>query len=252
MTRIAVLGLGEAGSRLASDLHAAGADVLGYDPARSDGTADAGSCVAGRDVVLSVNNAAVACAVATATLPTLENGSVYADLNTGSPALKRAVAEIVAGAGAQFVDVALLGPVPARGLRTPVLASGLGAERFAELIGPLGMPVDVISNVPGDAARRKLLRSVFMKGVAAAAIESLEAGEAAGDADWLQGELAGVLGAPLLDRFLEGSKLHAARRIDEMDAAIELLHELGVEPRIATATAAVLASLDPEVPHGTD
>ncbi len=37
--------------------------------------------------------------------------------------------------------------------------------------------------------------------------------------------------------------MHAARRVDEMEAARDLLLELGVEPRIATASAALLAEL---------
>ncbi len=82
-----------------------------------------------------------------------------------------------------------------------------------------------------------------MKGLAAAALESLDAAEAAGHADWLEGEIAEVIGRPLLERLLTGSKAHAARRVDEMTAAAELLQELGVEPRIASASASVLAEL---------
>jgi 3-hydroxyisobutyrate dehydrogenase-like beta-hydroxyacid dehydrogenase len=105
------------------------------------------------------------------------------------------------------------------------------------------MPVEVVSDTPGDAATLKLLRSVFMKGIAAAAIESLDAAEAAGHAEWLRGEIAEVIGEPFLDRLLEGSRRHAARRVDEMEAAQALLVELGIEPRIASATAALLADL---------
>ena len=105
------------------------------------------------------------------------------------------------------------------------------------------MPVEVVSAEPGDAATMKLLRSVFMKGLAAAAIESVEAAEAAGHAEWLRGELAAVIGEPLLERLLVGSRAHAARRVEEMEAAAELLRELGIEPRIATASAALLAGL---------
>ena len=61
---VAVLGLGEAGGRLAADLVAAGCTVRGWDPARRpDGIANADSAleaVRGADVVLSVNSAAVA------------------------------------------------------------------------------------------------------------------------------------------------------------------------------------------------
>ena len=145
----AVLGLGEAGGRLAADLVAAGAEVRGYDPVslvESAGVArmsDPEAAVAGCDIVLSVNSAAVARAVAEAARPALRPGSVFADLNTASPCLKRGLASLVGDAA--FADVALLGPVPALGLRTPALASGTGARPFAEALAPLGMPVEVVS-----------------------------------------------------------------------------------------------------------
>ena len=236
-----MLGLGEAGGRLAADLTGAGAEVQGYDPAVTP-ELDAPAAVAGCAVVLSVNSASVAAAVCESVRDSLEEGVVFADLNTSAPALKRELAGLLAGR-ARFVDVALLGPVPVRGLATPALASGPGAAAFAALLGPLGMPVEVVSELPGDAARRKLLRSVFMKGIAAAALESLQAAGVSGEADWLEGELAEVLGRPLLDRLVEGSRRHAVRRVEEMEAATDLLRELGVEPRIAGAAAGVLAEL---------
>jgi 3-hydroxyisobutyrate dehydrogenase-like beta-hydroxyacid dehydrogenase len=108
------------------------------------------------------------------------------------------------------------------------------------------MPVDVVSARPGDAAALKLLRSVFMKGLAASAIESLAAAEAAGHAAWLRDQISGVIGQQLLERLVEGSRAHATRRVDEMEAAADLLRELGVEPRIAEASAAMLAELASE------
>jgi 3-hydroxyisobutyrate dehydrogenase-like beta-hydroxyacid dehydrogenase len=240
--RVAVLGLGEAGSRLAADLTEAGVEVAGYDPAGAESTPDVASAVAESDVVLSVNSAAVAAGVATDAAPALRSDAVYADLNTAGPELKRQLGELVGST--RFVDVALLGPVPARGLQTPVLASGGGASEFAGVFVPLGMPVDVVSDAAGDAAQLKLLRSVFMKGLAAAAIESHTAAVAAGHADWLDDQIAGVIGRPLLERLLEGSAQHAARRVDEMEAAKALLLDLGVEPRIADASARLLAGLD--------
>ena len=242
MPTVALLGLGEAGSRLAADLAAAGAEVRGHDPA-VPASLDPETAVTGADVVLSVNSARAAVAAAAAALPALGPGSVYADMNTAAPELKRELAGLVGGAGAVFADVALLGPVPARGLRTPVLASGDGAQAFADALRPLGMPVDVVSTQPGDAATMKLLRSVFMKGLAAAAIESLAGAEAAGQAEWLRGELAAVIGEPLLERLLEGSRTHAGRRVDEMEAACDLLRALGIEPRIAAASASLLSGL---------
>jgi 3-hydroxyisobutyrate dehydrogenase-like beta-hydroxyacid dehydrogenase len=242
---VAVLGLGEAGSRLAADLVAAGADVHGFDPFVSsgpDGVVLEGApeaAVAAADLVLSVATGAAAGSALEGALPALRSETIYADLNTASPELKRELAARVP----RFVDVALLGAVPARGLGTPALASGTAAEEFAAIVAPLGMPVEVVSGRAGDAAALKLVRSVFMKGLAAAAIESLAAAEAAGHRDWLERQLGEVIGAGLLERLVEGSRRHATRRVDEMDAACELLVSLGIEPRIAGAARAILAEL---------
>jgi len=242
--QVAVLGLGEAGGQIAAELVAAGCDVRAWDPARRpDGIPNAASdleAVRGADVVLSLTTAAHALTAATHVAGVLAPGALYADLNTSAPQLKR---DLAAALPVQFADVALVGVVPGHGLAIPALASGAGAERFAELFRPLGMPVEVVGERPGDAAGLKLLRSVFMKGIAAAAIESMEAARVAGVEGHVRADIAGVIGEPLLDRLLSGSRTHAARRVHEMQAAAAYVEELGIEPRIATAAAEWLAQL---------
>ena len=88
----------------------------------------------GADVVLSANSAADAADAARSVLDVLRPGQTFADLNTGSPELKAELARIVAPTGAGFADVALMAPVPGKGIGTPALASGDGAARFAELL----------------------------------------------------------------------------------------------------------------------
>jgi 3-hydroxyisobutyrate dehydrogenase-like beta-hydroxyacid dehydrogenase len=255
---IAVLGMGEAGAAIATDLAAAGARVLGWDPRPYDEPAGVEAATSDRaaarsaDVVLSVNSAGAAVAVAQSVAPVLGESRLYADLNTGSPGLKRAVAEVVGPHGVAFADVALMAPVPGRGVRTPALAAGPGAERFAAVLGGLGMPVTVLGAEVGAAAARKLARSVFTKGLAAAVGEALAAGERLGCAEWLRADIARTLeeaDGATLDRLIDGSRRHARRRVEEMAAAVTMLEELGVEPRVAAASEAWLRSLEQsEVP----
>jgi 3-hydroxyisobutyrate dehydrogenase-like beta-hydroxyacid dehydrogenase len=250
---VALLGLGEAGRAIAGDLVAAGASVRGFDPAGDGGpkgvqlAADARTAVAGTDLVLSVNAAAAAVQAAGSAAGGLRPGQVYADLNSAAASVKRAVAEVISPTGAAFADVALMDIVPGHGLRTPVLVSGPGADDFARRLGPLGMPVEVLGPEPGAAATRKLLRSVFMKGLAAACLESTRSARAAGCEAWMRAEIAGVLAAAdaeLLDRLLTGSARHATRRIHEVRDARELLAELGVEPRVTAAAEGWLSQLE--------
>jgi 3-hydroxyisobutyrate dehydrogenase-like beta-hydroxyacid dehydrogenase len=255
---VAMIGLGEAGSAIATGLVAAGASVRGWDPVAPapdgvEAAATAVDAVAGADVVISANSAAVALEVAESAAATLGEGQVFADLNTAAPALKRELAKAVGPTGALFADVALIGPVPGNGLRTRALVSGDGAESFAETLGPFGMPVTVVGKEPGAAAARKLARSVFAKGLAAAIGESLAAAERLGFEDWLYADLERTLeeaDGALLQRLIDGSRLHAARRVEEMAAAAGMLEEAQVEPRIASASEAWLRSLAAESETG--
>ena len=180
---VAVLGLGEAGSVIAADLVAAGAAVRGFDPRVAAASADAGiiECDGDADacraaaLVLSLTCAHEAENALAAALPWIGRAAIYADLNAGSSALKARPADRAADAGIAFADVALMSPVPGNGLRTPMLACGPASGRFAWVIGGLGGTVEVLPGPPGTAAARKLVRSVFHKGLAAAVVEALRA-----------------------------------------------------------------------------
>lgn len=247
--RVAVLGLGEAGAALAADLVVAVGEVAGYDPAgvptprgvvRHD---DPVVAVSGAGLVLAVTPASGASAALASALDGLGPGTIYADLSTSSPGKKQQLAAI---AGDRFVDVALMAPVPGNGLSTPVLAAGPAVEDFAAMMRPLGMPVDVVGPDAGQAATRKLLRSVVMKGLAQLLIEALTAARAAGVADEVEGNLVAQLSAVdegLVRRLVEGTPQHAGRRLEEMQATIGLLRELGVDSTMSEATAARLREI---------
>ncbi|MFD9738729.1 DUF1932 domain-containing protein [Umezawaea sp. NPDC059074] len=251
MTRIAVLGLGEAGGEIARDLVAAGADVRGFDPLVDappgvdprTGDADA---VRDADLVLSVTSAHDAVSTVDSALPLLRPGTLWADLNTAAPRLKAALADRLAGHGVPFADVALMAPVPGKGVRTPMFVSGEGAARYASVLTGFGADITTVPGPAGAAMSRKLLRSVFYKGLAAAVVEALAGAEAAGCAAWLHDDIAAVLAGfdgHAVDRLVDGTHRHARRRADEMAAASEQLAELGVRPLVAAAARDLLIGL---------
>lgn len=245
--RVGFLGLGEAGSLIAADLAGLGVDVRGWDPLVpvSPGvvvTDGPGAVADGARVVVSVNSALDSLDAAASVA--LGPGQLFADLNTAAPARKREVAAVIAASGAAFADVALVQSVPGRGVRTPALVSGDGAAAFGELFGGWGMPVTVVGLEPGLAAARKLVRSVFVKGLSAAALEALAAARRLDCEPWLHDDLAATLDAAdgaWLDRLVRAD--HAERRTAEMEAAAAMLAELGVEPRVARAAEAWLREL---------
>ncbi|HEV7974470.1 NAD(P)-dependent oxidoreductase [Amycolatopsis sp.] len=240
---VAVLGLGEAGGTIARDLVEAGAVVRGYDPAVTAGdgiidTASEAEAATGADLVLSVNSSKASIGALRAGAGAVGDG-IWADLNTASPGTKKQLAGIAREHGVPFADIAIMAPVPGRGLRTPLLISGVAADDVARILGALGASVTVMDGEAGLAAERKLLRSVFFKGLAAAVVEALEAGRAAGCEDWLRDNIAEELtraDASTVDRLVRGTHQHAVRRADEMTAATEMLVELAVEPTMAAAT----------------
>jgi len=249
---VAILGLGEAGSAVAGDLARVGVRVVGWDPQPKrlpEGVhlaEDLHTAVVDAEVVLVLTTPTSALEVASAVCGRLRPGQVYAECNTTSPAVKRRIAGVLDSSGALFADVALMAPVPGRGLRTPALASGPGAQALADQLGPLGMPVRVLGPEVGMAAARKLVRSVFMKGLAASILEALAAARALGWEREVGEDISKTLeeaDRDLFHRLVEGTHQHAARRADEMRAACELLEDLGVPARVSRACVAWLEDL---------
>lgn len=242
---VGFFGLGEAGSLISADLAAAGAIVAGYDPAPV-GTpedvrrvTDPRSAVEGADLVMAATAAADAMHALVQALEEIPAGAVYADLATASPTRKQHLAAVAATRSLAFADVALMAMVPGNGLYGASLVSGPGAARYAAMLAPAGVPTEVVGEEPGTAATRKLLRSVVMKGVPALMIESLRAAEVAGLAPETWDNLIGQISSAderFIRTLLEGTATHSARRTAEMEAAIELLESLGVDPVMTRAT----------------
>jgi 3-hydroxyisobutyrate dehydrogenase len=261
IVHVAVFGLGEAGSRFAVDLVAAGVHVTAFDPAPVPTPAGVIRCtdprgaVDGAEIVIALTSAADVAEVFESTVDALAPDGVFADLTTSPPAAKAARATTATARGRAFVDVALMAPVPGRGVRTLALASGPGAERYAAALRPFGASVEAIGDRAGDATTRKLLRSVTMKGLAAVVIEALRAAHAAGLAGWLWSDLVAEMTAAdeqLIIRLVEGTGVHAARRVHEMQASASMLESLGVDPLMTRSTVEsllrVVSDGVPEVP----
>jgi 3-hydroxyisobutyrate dehydrogenase len=244
--RIAVLGLGEAGALYAEALAASGSHVTGYDPVATSTPAGVhravsiAGAVAGAELVIGLTGAAAAVVAAQEAAPALATHACYADFSSAAPETKREIARAVSVAVA---DVAVLAPVPRLGVATPLLVSGPGAGRIAEVFRRLGAEVEVLEAPVGTAAERKLLRSVFMKGLAATVVEAVTAGAAAGCEQWVRAQIANELGEAMVERLIVGTTTHAARRRHEMTAARDHLAGLGTPTEISDATLAWLTRL---------
>lgn len=231
--KVAVLGLGEAGSTFASAFVSAGWVVSGFDPGPVGTPAGvsrvdrADEAVAGADVVVGLTTAKFAVAVAKDVVGSLADDAVYVDVNAGSPQLKLDVAAVIGDS--RFVDGALIGSVRQHHGRGQVLLAGSRADRAAEFLREMGSDARPIGDEIGSASRRKLLRSTFMKGLGALVNESMQAGEVAGDVEWMREQIADALtgGESSLDRLNDGTALHASRRSQELRDTLALLEPYG-------------------------
>lgn len=242
--RAAVIGLGEAGAIYASTLADAGHHVVGYDPfvegaipgvGRAKSIADAVEQAA---VVLVLTAAGAATIVAAEAFPGLGPGTLYVDMTSSAPdVMERLGASAPEGA---FVDVAILGPVIALRSGTPLIVSGQRSAEAATLLASLGAPVTDVAGTPGDATARKLVRSVAGKGLAAVVCEAMDAARAAGFEEWMRDEVARLLpgdGRQVIDRYESGTRKHAVRRGEELDAVAAYLACLGVPADMSVAAA---------------
>jgi 3-hydroxyisobutyrate dehydrogenase-like beta-hydroxyacid dehydrogenase len=94
---------------------------------------------------------------------------------------------------------------------------------------PLGMAVTFLDDTAGSAATHKLVRSIAYKGVAAVVMECLEAAEALNLMDYARSQLVTLVrDEALIDRFVSGSRVHAKRRVHEMETVVEMLNAIGV------------------------
>lgn len=265
---IAILGLGEAGSHFANDLAKMGIKIVGFDPDLTKFTNyDFGfksthvtqaevvnhkskiltpsvylaksnrEAAEMADIILSVNLSTVSEEVAQEVLPVLNSHKIYAEMNTSSPQKKQRIYEILKETGVQYVDLAIMAPVPPKGILTPFWVSGNGAQAFYDILKHLNLNIKVLSDEVGEASKLKLLRSIVYKGVAAVICEAMEAGQKYGLEPYIREQIQSVIGqeGELIDRFLEGSKTHAARRMHEMDAVCEMLESVDIQPFMSRA-----------------
>lgn len=247
-----MLGFGEAGSIYARGLAERGAEVVGFDPAVTDpptgvirlpSIADA---VDGADLVLSLVGARHAGDVLGEALPRMSPTTAFADFNTGAPEQKRSLADSAVAAGVPFADVAVMAPVPRAGVETELLASGDGAATTADALSSLGLPIRVVGREAGDAAGLKLVRSVFMKGLAGLVFETLSAADRLGAGDEMRAQIVAELGPDgdaLVQRLIDGSRQHARRREHEMLDTRDFLRSIESPAWMTEGTIAWLRSL---------
>jgi len=258
--QVALIGFGEAGSILGAALARSGCTVATYDilleqartreallaRARHAGVRPCESARAATEsaeLVISAVTASSSLEAAAAAAPGLRAGALYLDINSVAPERKRAIARLIETAGAQFVEAAVMAPVPPQGLAVPMLLGGAQAAAWAEPLRALGLNVSVIASDIGVASAVKMCRSILIKGLEALTVESLFAARHFGAEEPVLASLRQSFpqmgwesGLPdyLISRVAE----HGLRRAAEMREVASTLESAGLEPLMARAAAA--------------
>lgn len=262
--RLGFMGFGEAGYHFARGLRDAGlSGIVAYsrsgakaaadDPLRRRAVEAGVELLASPKALCERADLIVAVTQGSAALPALRSvkyhlrsNHIYVDASTAAVKAMEQAGRLLEGK-AGFVDAAIMGTVPLNGIKVVTVASGACAERFKALLAPYGMNIHVVSDRPGAASAMKLIRSVFMKGVAGLLLESLEAAQRYGIMDAVAADIAGSIDErpfeQIIKRFVCGTAVHAERRVHEMSESLALLRALGASTRMTRATRAMIVEI---------
>jgi 3-hydroxyisobutyrate dehydrogenase-like beta-hydroxyacid dehydrogenase len=253
---IALIGFGEVGETLARDFVSQDVALTAFDvlfpdggskPARAiagtrvRGAASAADAARDADLVISAVTAARDVEAATMAAPGLKPGAFFLDVNSASPGMKQRSAAIVDGAGARYVEAAVMTPIHPHGVASSMLLGGRHAEAFITAARSLGFKGEVFSDEIGKASATKMCRSVIIKGVEALLSESMLAARHYGIEKDVLASLSDLLPLPDWDRtaryMISRALEHGVRRAEEMREAAETVAEAGIAPLMARATA---------------
>lgn len=173
-------------------------------------------------------------------LPYLHSGQIYADVSASTPKTKKEIWALLEKTGVLFTDAAMLGSLPQDKHRVPITASGNGALAFHKAMTPYGMRITCVEGGAGAASAIKLVRSIYMKGMAALMVEMLSAADAYDVTDAVVDSIAksmdGIAFTDHLKRLVTGTAIHAKRRAAELKGSIQMLDECGIDDAMTVAS----------------
>lgn len=259
LNSIALIGFGEAGTLLAEGCVKAGVCVAAFDikvqdPALREPLSQRAKAlgvtlhdrledaVKEADLIISAVTASSAAQAAVATASFLKPGQYFMDINSVSPATKELDRDAIEGSGAFYVESAVMAPVPPYGLRVPMLLGGPNAAILSESLNQLGFKTRAVATQVGVASAIKMCRSVMIKGLEALTVECMSTARRYGAEQAVLESLAETFPSmgwtqDLPDYLVSRVAEHGRRRAAEMREVVETLHDVNINPLMATATA---------------
>ena len=169
----------------------------------------------------------------------LTPGQLYIDVTASTPNVKESLFRKVDSTGALFVDAAMLGSLPLSRHQVPITASGSGADKFFEEMSKWGMKITCVGTRAGAASAIKLMRSIFMKGIASLMFEMLQGAkeyDVIGDVvSSISKSMDGISFESHLNRLVTGTAVHAKRRAEELTGSVKMLAERDIDNKMVEA-----------------
>jgi len=191
------------------------------------------------DIVISGTPSNFACSAAQSAAPGAHKGMIFMDVSTATPRDKKRISELMEFRGALFVDGAMMGTLLKDRHQVPMLLCGSGAAKLVELMAPYHMRLTLVEGEPGTATSIKFIRSITAKGLSCLLIESFQAAKKFGVMDTIQESFLDSFGPgfqKIMDGYISGAVLHAARREHEMENVVDFLKSEGLPYNMADAT----------------
>jgi len=178
MNKVAIVGMGGMGHRMAAELTAGGHEVLtclsgrgalSKSRAEEAGARDVGTLsalVSEAETILSVMPPEHARTFATeiaSACRTTSTSPLYVDCNAVAPQTSIDIGHTITDAGAKFIDGSIIGMPPQNGKRIRLYVSGLELDRLEPLDGH-GMDVKPVGPRPGQASGLKMCYAALTKG----------------------------------------------------------------------------------------
>jgi 3-hydroxyisobutyrate dehydrogenase-like beta-hydroxyacid dehydrogenase len=194
--------------------------------------ADLEALVSGADLVLSIVPPAVALEVAAAVAEAMTRVGAtppFADCNAVSPATARAIAEVIAAAGAPFIDAGIVGSPPGKGDPPRFYVSGADTAPMEALDGQ-GLAVKPLGAEVGRASALKMCYAGLTKGTFTLHTAVLMAARALGLAEELGAELRVSQGAVYgrMEAMVPRLAADAERWIGEMEEIAATFESAGL------------------------
>ena len=261
MRKIAFIGFGEAATAIAGGWDRDIADAIAafdiktgspdpavaaakrddYRAAGIDGRDTLQSALDGAALIFSTVTADQALVAARNAAGCLPASVFYFDMNSCSPGSKRQAADCIEAAGGRYVDVAVMAPVYPERHRVPLLVSGPHAQAAIAALESLSMRPTLAEGPVGTASTIKMVRSIMVKGVEALVAECVLSAVHEGIDETVLGSLAKTFpGFDWPERaayMLERVMVHGRRRAEEMQEVAKTVDELGLNGRMARASA---------------